>query len=52
MGIAWLGTDLALHCDMIVVAEDARIGFTPVRAMGRRHAHVAYSVGPQWAKRL
>lgn len=47
------GTDLALHCDMIVVAEDARIDFTPVRAMGAPPTHMwLYSVGPQWAKRL
>jgi enoyl-CoA hydratase len=47
------GTDLALHCDMILVAEDARIGFTPVRAMGTPPTHMwLYSVGPQWAKRL
>jgi enoyl-CoA hydratase len=47
------GTDLALHCDMILVAEDARIGFTAVRAMGTPPTHMwLYSVGPQWAKRL
>ena len=39
---------------MIVVAEDARIGFTPVRAMGTPPTHMwLYSCrSPQWAKRL
>ena len=28
------GTDLALHCDLVVAADDANIGFPPVRSMG------------------
>ena len=45
------GTDLALLCDIVVVAEDAQIGFPPVRAMGSPPAHMwTYLVGPQWAK--
>lgn len=47
------GTDLVLLCDIILAAEDARIGFPPVRAMGSPPAHMwTYHVGPQWAKRL
>ena len=47
------GTDLALHCDMVLVADDAKIGFTPVRAMGTPPTHMwIYSIGPQWAKRM
>lgn len=47
------GTDLALHCDMVLVAEDAKIGFPAVRAMGAPPTHMwLYSVGPQWAKRM
>jgi enoyl-CoA hydratase len=47
------GTDVALLCDIIIAAEDAQIGFPPVRAMGAPPAHMwTYHVGPQWAKRL
>jgi enoyl-CoA hydratase len=45
------GTDLALLSDIIVAAQDAHIGFPPVRAMGGPPAHMwTYLVGPQWAK--
>jgi enoyl-CoA hydratase len=45
------GTDLVLLCDIVVAAEDAMIGFPPVRAMGSPVAHMwTYLVGPQWAK--
>jgi enoyl-CoA hydratase len=47
------GTDLALHCDILVAADDAQIGFPPVRSMGVPPTHMwLYNVGPQWAKRL
>jgi enoyl-CoA hydratase len=47
------GTDLALHCDLVVAAEDACIGFPPVRSMGVPPTNMwLYHVGPQWAKRL
>jgi enoyl-CoA hydratase len=47
------GTDLALYCDMVIAAEDARIGFPATRAMGSPPNHMwFYNVGPQWAKRL
>ncbi|MBW1885852.1 MAG: enoyl-CoA hydratase/isomerase family protein [Deltaproteobacteria bacterium] len=47
------GTDMALNCDMIIAAEDARFGFPAVRSMGSPSTHMwTYMVGPQWAKRL
>lgn len=47
------GTDLALLCDIVIAAEDAVIGFPPVRSMGAPPAHMwTYHVGPQWAKRM
>jgi enoyl-CoA hydratase len=47
------GTDLAFRCDIIVAAEDARIGFPATRANGSPPAHMwSYLCGPQWAKRL
>lgn len=47
------GTDLALHCDVVIAAADARIGFPPVRSMGVPPTNMwLYHVGPQWTKRL
>jgi enoyl-CoA hydratase len=47
------GTDLAMVCDMVVVAADARIGFPAARSMGALPNNLwLYHCGPQWAKRL
>ena len=47
------GTDLALHCDLIMAADDARIGFPPVRSLGVPPTNMwLYHLGPQWTKRL
>ena len=47
------GTDIAFRCDMMVAAEDAKIGFPATRANGSPPAHMwTYHLGPQWAKRM
>jgi enoyl-CoA hydratase len=47
------GTDLAFLCDMIIAADDARIGFPATRANGTPPSHMwVYHLGPQWAKRM
>lgn len=47
------GTDFALACDVVLAAEDARIGFPATRANGSPPSHMwFYHLGPQWAKRL
>lgn len=47
------GTDVALQCDVILAAEDARIGFPATRGNGSPPSHMwIYHCGPQWAKRL
>jgi enoyl-CoA hydratase len=47
------GCDLALMCDMIIAAEDAKFGFPAARANGTPPANLwFFHVGPQWAKRV
>ena len=47
------GTDLAFLCDIVVAADDAQIGFPPVRDFGvGPNQMLLYHMGPQWAKRL
>jgi enoyl-CoA hydratase len=47
------GTDIALHCDQIVVADDAKIGYPPTRVWGVPSAGLwAHRLGDQRAKRL
>lgn len=47
------GVDLALVCDMVIAADDARIGFPPARNLGTLPMNFwVYNVSPQWAKRL
>jgi enoyl-CoA hydratase len=47
------GTDLALHCDLVITAEDATIGFPALRMGGTPPTSMwLYHLGPQWAKRL
>lgn len=47
------GTDLALMCDFIICAENAKIGFPATRANGTPPNQMwVYHVGPQWAKRM
>ncbi len=47
------GTDLALMCDFVIVADEAKIGFPAARANGSPPNHMwIYHCGPQWAKRI
>jgi enoyl-CoA hydratase len=47
------GTDIALLCDMVIVADDATIGFPPARDLGSLPNQMwLYHCGPQWTKRL
>ncbi|MFO7548918.1 MAG: crotonase/enoyl-CoA hydratase family protein [Acidimicrobiia bacterium] len=47
------GSDIALACDLVVMAEDARIGYPPARVWGcPTTAMWVYRVGPERAKRM
>jgi len=47
------GSDIALSCDLLVMAEDAKIGYPPARVWGcPTTAMWVYRLGPQLAKRM
>ncbi|MEP0943436.1 MAG: crotonase/enoyl-CoA hydratase family protein [Rhizobiaceae bacterium] len=47
------GSDIALCCDMIVMADDAEIGYMPARVWGcPTTAMWTYRLGPEQAKRM
>jgi len=47
------GSDLALCCDLLVMENDARIGYMPTRVWGcPTTAHWTYRLGPERAKRM
>ena len=47
------GSDIALCCDMVVMAEDAQIGYMPARVWGcPTTAMWVYRLGPEKAKRM
>lgn len=47
------GAEMALCCDLLIAADDARIGHPGCRGIGSPPVNYWYfHVGPQWAKRL
>lgn len=47
------GSDIALCCDLVVIADDAQIGYMPVRVWGcPTTAMWVYRLGPEKAKRM
>ncbi len=47
------GSDIALACDLVVMAEDAKIGYPPARVWGcPTTAMWVYRIGPERAKRM
>ncbi|WP_300380972.1 crotonase/enoyl-CoA hydratase family protein [Henriciella sp.] len=47
------GTDIALLCDMVIIADDATVSFPAGRNLGALPNQMwLYNVGPQWTKRL
>ncbi|MGB3624412.1 MAG: crotonase/enoyl-CoA hydratase family protein, partial [Henriciella sp.] len=47
------GTDIALLCDIVIIADDATVSFPAGRNLGALPNQMwLYNVGPQWTKRL
>ncbi len=45
------GLEMAMHCDFIVAAEDAKFGYPIVRNIASPPSHMfTYLMGPQWTK--